>query len=120
LNSILITLKPAFRSINFDILAPDANITVNRVIGHTENGPFSKVLAHHCQSTLLNQTRKAERKGRSKAESLVDAGIEIRQTFDLSNGCDQLVFRSQLFIEFPLKCFLDAWIAGEVMDDGAN
>ena len=94
--SMLVTLEPALGSVDFSILASDA---VDRVIGHTENGSFSKVLAHHCQATLLNLTKKAERKGGTNAESLVDAGIEIRQTFDLSNGCDQLVFRSQLFIE---------------------
>ena len=120
LNSSLVTLKPAFRSVVIKILAPGIDVAMDRIVGYAENGTFDKILAHNLQSAFWNYPRKAERKGRTETERLVDAGIKISQTFDLISCCDQLVFRSQFLIELLLKFFLSALVTGEIVADSAK
>ena len=117
---ILVALEPSVRSVDFNIFAPHIDIAVDRVAGHAENGTLNKVLTHHRQTAFRNQARKAKRGGGVDTERLVDASVEVRQTFDLISSSDQLVFRSQLFIEFLLKFLLDLWTAGEVIYDGTS
>ena len=117
-DSILVALEPALGSVDFDILAPDVDVAVDRVAGHTENGTFNKVLAHHCQSAFRNHARKAKRRGRVDTEPLVDASIEIRQTFGLIRANDQLI--AKLFVKFFLKFLLDVCIADNVIYNSAN
>ena len=120
LNGILVALEPSVRSVDFNILAPHVDVAVDRVAGYAENGSLNKVLAHHRQTAFRNQARKAKRGGRVDTERLVDASVEIRQTFDLISSSDQLIFRSKLLVEFLLKFLLDVWTAGEVIYDGAS
>jgi hypothetical protein len=117
---MLVALEPAFGSVDFDILAPDVDVAVDRVARHAENGAFNEVLAHHCQAAFWSHARKANRRCRVDTEPFVDASIEIRQTSGLNSASDQHVFCSKMLIEFLLKFLLDVRIAGKVMYDSGN
>jgi hypothetical protein len=117
---LLVALEPALGSVYFYIIAPDVDVAVDRVTRHAKYGTFNKVLTHHCQTTFRSHARKAKRRSGVDTEPLVDASIEIRQTFDLINGSDQHVIRSKLLVKFLLKFFLDLRIAGKVIYDSAN
>ena len=119
-DNMLVTLEPALGSVDFDILTPDVDITVDRVGRHADNSTFNKVLAHHRQTAFRNNARKAKRRGRVDTKPLVDACIEVRQAFDLINGSDQLAFRSKLLVEFLLKFLHDMGIGGKVIYDSAE
>ena len=120
MHCILVALEPSVGSVDFDILAPDVDVSVDRVAGYAENGTLHKVLANHRQTAFRNQTRKAKGGSGVDTERLVDASIEIRQTFNLISRSDQLVFGSKLFIEFLLKFLLDVWTAGKVIYNSAS
>jgi len=120
LHSILVTLEPPFGSENFHIFAPDIDIPMDGVAGHAKDRTFDKVLTRHSQAALWSDAGKANAGSGVDTESLVDASIEIRKEFDLISGCDNIVFRSEVVIQFLLKFRLDAGIAGNVIDNSGD
>ena len=120
LHSILVTLEPPFGSENFHILAPDIDIPMDGVAGHAKNRTFGEVLTRHRQAAFWSNTGKANTRSGVDTESFVDASIEIRKEFDLISGCDNIIFRSEVVIQFLLKFRLDAGVAGNVIDNSRN
>ena len=90
------------------------------VAWYTKNGTFDEVLTRYRQAAFWSDAGKADTRSGVDTESFVDASVEIRKEFDLISGCNNIVFRFKVVIQFLLEFLLDAGIAGNVIDNGGN
>ena len=120
LNISRVTLKPALRSERLDVVTPNPFITMNCVTGDAQNSSCGEILLHNHQSAFWRNSRQSEGGRRVQAETLVYAGIKIRQTFDLFFGCNFFILNTKLLVKLLVQIILCAAISSQIVKDRAD